>query len=133
VQCTTGTGGAHNQPTATSGPAGGSNQGAAAGPSAANGASGASDAASAAGDSAAQAADATSATVCDADTGACTSVNGSGSGGSGGQARAFPQTLAATRGWGATQTLMALAMLLTVGLVLAPGLTARFLANRKPK
>jgi hypothetical protein len=72
--------------------------------------------------------------VCDADTGECTSVNGSGgSGGSGGQARAFPQTLAATRGWGATQTLMALAVLLTVGLVLAPGLTSRFLANRKPK
>jgi phosphate transport system substrate-binding protein len=133
VQCTTGTGGAKNTPTANSGPSGGSNQQAAGGPG--TGSNAASDAGSGASDSnSAQAADETSATVCDPDTGVCTSVNGSsGSGGSGGLARAFPQTLAATRGWGATQTLMLLAVLLTVGLVLAPGLTSRFLANRKPK
>jgi phosphate ABC transporter phosphate-binding protein len=132
VQCETGTGGARNQSTPNSAASAGSSQAAAAGPAAGGGASEA--ASSGAEGSAAQAADATSATVCDADTGQCTSVSGSGgSGGSGGQARAFPQTLAAPRGWGATQTLMLLAIILTLGLVLAPGLASRFLASRKPK
>ncbi len=56
--------------------------------------------------------------MCDADTGQCTSDGGAAAGsGSTGQARALPQTLAAARGWGATQTLMLLALLLTLALV----------------
>src|SRR5262249_40086080 len=125
VQCETGTGGARGQSTPTSA-GGGGGGGDGGGGNAAAAASGGSDpngTASATGD-----------TVCDADTGECTSAGGSATGnGSTGQARALPQTIAATSGWGATQTLMLLAVLLTLGLVLAPGLTSRYLESRKPK
>jgi len=131
VQCETGTGGARNQPTATSAGAGDPTQEAAAGPTAGDNATAA--AAGGADGSTAQAAGVTSATVCDADTGECVSASGAGTGGSGGQARAAPRTLAATRGWGGTQTLMVLAALLTLLLLLAPGLTSRFAESRKPQ
>jgi phosphate ABC transporter phosphate-binding protein len=124
VQCETGTGGARGQSTPTSafggGGGGGGEGGTAEGPATGTDPNGT---ASATGD-----------TVCDADTGECTSAGGTATGnGSTGQARALPQTIAATRGWGGTQTLMLLAVLLTLGLVLAPGITSRYLANRKPR
>jgi phosphate transport system substrate-binding protein len=130
IQCTTGTGGARNQPTATS--AGGSGGGAGGPDSGPGSGVAASDTASAA-DGQSQTALGAGETVCDPDTGECTSAGGSGTSGSGGQARALPQTLATTRGWGGTQTLMLLAGLLILGLVLAPGLTSRYLASKKPK
>ena len=122
VQCETGTGGAHDQSTPTSNGGGGSGAGGPGG-----------NAAAASGDPT-QSALATGDTVCDADTGECTAAGGTAGGnGSTGQARALPQTIAATSGWGATQTLMLLAVLLTLGLVLAPGITSRYLASRKPR
>jgi phosphate transport system substrate-binding protein len=127
VQCETGTGGAAKQSTPTSKGGGGSGGGGGTGDP------GGGAAASEASGNQLAAADATSATVCDADTGQCTSASGAAGNGSTGQARALPQTLAAARGWGATQTLMLLALLLTLGLVLAPGITSRYLASRKPK
>jgi|GEM_PF-7067486 len=44
---------------------------------------------------------------------------------------AKPVSLAVAGGWTGTQTLMVLAALLTIVLVLAPGVTARVLARRR--
>jgi phosphate transport system substrate-binding protein len=66
---------------------------------------------------------------CDPDTGQCSSTGGTGS--SSGQVASGPVNLAANKGWGATQTLMLLAGLLTVALVLAPGVASRVLAKRR--
>jgi phosphate transport system substrate-binding protein len=119
TQCSTGTGGAANQPTATNGGGGGGDAAAASAAGSTTGGGASSQDALGAGG-----------VQCDADTGQCTSTGGSSSG-SGGLAKASPQTLAAATGWGGTQSLMLLALLLTLALVLGPGIASRYLSTRK--
>jgi len=69
--------------------------------------------------------------VCDPDTGACTGAGGGLTGaGSSSEAAAGAVPLAARSGWTSTQTLMLLAGLLTVGLVLAPGVAVCVLSKQ---
>ena len=82
----------------------------------------------AAGSAAASSGVAASQQQCDPDTGACGTTGGDGS--TSQQAFASPRTLASNRGWHGTQTLMVLVAVLTLALVLAPGIAARVLKAR---
>jgi phosphate transport system substrate-binding protein len=74
--------------------------------------------------------------ACDPSTGNCSSndptqANNTGNSSSGSQsAAATPYTVATAKGWSGTQTLMLLIAVLLLGLVVAPGITARWLAKR---
>jgi phosphate transport system substrate-binding protein len=76
--------------------------------------------------------------ACDPSTGGCSATNdqaqatSDGSASSGNQsAAATPYTVAAAKGWTGTQTLMVLVAVLIMALVVAPGVAARWLANRR--
>lgn len=139
-QCATGTGGASKVLTPVKGPAGGAAganaPGAGGGGGAAGGGPGGA-ANGASGDGAATGEGSTAgggngACVPDPDTGECVAgTGGNGAGGSGNEVAAAPLTLAASSGWGSTQTLMVLAGLLTMILVLAPGVFSVVLARRR--
>jgi ABC-type phosphate transport system substrate-binding protein len=147
TQCASGTGGAAKQPTTvkpsasggtgtggggtggSGGTRGGGTSGGVAGgatSAAAAGSTGTGGAASSGSGNAAQQA-------CNPDTGACATNVGAAGGSSSQVASAAPMTLAARSGWTGDQTLMLLAALLTLGLVLAPGVTAAVLARRRSK
>ncbi len=158
VQCSAGTGGAH-QATAPSRSAGttrasggSASVGGAAATSQSTGASASSTGATAAGTSGSTApivakgsarssattaagSAATGAQQCNPDTGTCSASAGSSSNGDGTsqalQAAADPQTLPAKSAWGSTQTLMVVAGFLLLALVLGPGIVARRL-RRQP-
>jgi len=152
TQCATGTGGAkQSTPGSGAGASGGgtsagsvakagpgaSSGGKATGATAARGGAAAVSGAAAAGGSAGSGGGADSAAAtqaCDPSTGTCGSGTGtadpSSAGTAGLAAAATPATLSVKKGWTSTQTLMLLISLLVLALVLAPGLTLRYLNKR---
>ena len=130
TQCTTGTGGAQ-QPTTVGKAGSGTSQGSkssgggsgslAAGGQTAGGSNGQGSSSNLAAPGAT--------TVCNPDTGTCSSSsngdNGSNSGSS--TAQAVTSTIAAPRGWTVTNTLMVVALLLVLAIIVTPGLLARHL------
>ena len=134
VQCSSGTGGAVNSPTpASKAPSAGSARtGTAVGSqgSANSSISGNSGSTTAAANGAAAALQGAAAN-CDPSVSTC-SDSSSLLASSGNPASAQAQSIAGKSGWGGTQTLMLLAGLLTLGVVLAPGLVAEFI-RRNPK
>jgi phosphate transport system substrate-binding protein len=133
TQCATGTGGASKQSTAVKPSAAGgraATNGTAGTGRAAAGSAGAASATGSATPGASDTAAGSSTTqqACNVDTGAC--VSGASGGSSGQAAAASPLTLAASSGWTSTQTLMALAIFFTLGLLLAPGVAVHLLRRR---
>jgi phosphate transport system substrate-binding protein len=129
TQCATGTGGAKKTSTPVKAGTGGSSTAAGGtknGPSAAKGGTGAvANNSSAAGAAPGATADQLAAGI-DPVTGDVVSTDS----GVTGSVSALPTTLAAESGWSHSQTLIVLALLLTLALVFAPGVAARLLANR---
>lgn len=122
-QCSQGSGGAKDQETpVTGGGGGGGGEGGGGGDAAT---AGATDAAATTGDGT------TSDTICDPDTGECTSASGSGSGRSTTElASASPTTLQGSSGWGSAQTLAVLIGALVLALVFVPALLWRNMATK---
>jgi phosphate ABC transporter phosphate-binding protein len=114
-QCSQGSGGAKDQETPVSGDDGGG-----------GGGGGATTGATTAGDGSTTAAGTTSDTICDPDTGECTTVSGSGSKKSSTElASATPTTLSGSSGWGSAQTLAVLIGALVLALVFVPAVLWR--------
>ncbi|HEY4024276.1 MAG TPA: phosphate ABC transporter substrate-binding protein PstS [Pseudonocardiaceae bacterium] len=126
TQCTTGTGGARNQPTAgkpgTTGGAGGNGSGG----SSRTGAGG-----SAAGANGSAAASSSAAAYCDPDTGCAAS--GSGAGAAAALASAVPLASANSLGDGLQVALMVVAALLLVAIVLTPPLISQLITRRRAR
>jgi phosphate ABC transporter phosphate-binding protein len=123
TQCTAGSGGVKDQETPVSGDAGQAADGTAADGTAADG-------------TAADGADGdgtTTDTICDPDTGECTSVSGSGSRSSTEMASPATTTLAGSDGWGSAQTLAVLVGVLVLGLLFVPALMWRNMSGREPE
>ena len=133
LQCSIGSGGAKDQETAVAPSAqGGDGGGGASSGDAAGTGSGGSDATGATTSDGSTGATTTE-TICDPDTGECTTVSGGGTGssskGSSEQAGNTPVTLAGSRGWGATQTLVVIIGALVLALVFVPALVWRNVAD----
>jgi hypothetical protein len=74
----------------------------------------------------------TTETICDPDTGVCTSSSSSGSSKSSAElASASPTTLAGSNGWGSAQTLAVLIGALVLALVFVPALVWRNLSSKQ--
>ena len=117
-QCTAGSGGAKDQETPVSGSGGGG-----------SGSGGSGSDASASGD--ASAGDGTTTeTICDPDTGVCTSSSGGSSKSSTELASASPTTLAGSNGWSSAQTLAVLIGALVLALVFVPALMWRNMSRK---
>ncbi len=133
TQCATGTGGQRNTETpvlvAASGGGGGGSSG---GGSGSGGTSGSGSSGSSGAGTSSGGAGSTSATVCDPETGTCTSSSGGSSSASGTAAiNAVPTVLRGASGWSMTQTLTVLVGLLLVALIVVPAMLWRS-AGKQP-
>jgi phosphate ABC transporter phosphate-binding protein len=123
-QCSQGSGGAKDQDTPLTGGDGGGGGGGG------EGGGGAGAGATTATDGSTTAAGTTTDTICDPDTGECTTVSGSGSKKSSTElASATPTTLSGSSGWGSAQTLAVLIGALVLALVFVPAVLWRNLSR----
>ena len=140
LQCSAGTGGVKSEATPVKGPANG-DQATSGGGAGAGGAGATPGAAGQGGDTAATPGDEVAAPqICDPETGECTEATEGGtdveardSTGRRTAAELQAADLAAASGWSGTQTLILLVVLVTMGLLVAPGVAWRVLSTRDPR